>query len=152
MLRLAVDLLEAQEPGLRESFPTWRLAEGPERLAELARPLATRLAEPAALERAALALLDRLAAERPPLLGRGLFVAAPEPSTKLILAPGVLHALVPEAEGGASLRWAGAPVVLDAAEAGWFERLAEGATAAELGEGALEFCRGLIGRGLVIRA
>jgi hypothetical protein len=152
VLRLALDLLEASEPGLRQSFPTWRLADGPARLAELARPLAARLAEPAALERAALALLDRLAAERLPLLGRGLFIAAPEPGTKLILAPGVLHALVPEAEGGASLRWAGAPVVLDATEAGWFERLAEGATAAELGEGALDFCRDLVRRGIVIRA
>jgi hypothetical protein len=147
-----LDLLEASEPGLRQSFPTWRLADGPARLAELARPLAARLAEPAALERAALALLDRLAAERLPLLGRGLFIAAPEPGTKLILAPGVLHALVPEAEGGASLRWAGAPVVLDATEAGWFERLAEGATAAELGEGPLDFCRDLVRRGIVIRA
>jgi hypothetical protein len=152
VLRLAVDLLEAEEPGLRESFPTWRLAEGPERLAELARPLAARLAEPAALERAALALLDRLAAERPALLGRGLFVPAPEPGTKLVLAPGVLHALVPEAEGGASLRWAGAPMVLSATEAGWFARLADGASPAELGDGALAFCDALLRQGLLVRA
>jgi hypothetical protein len=152
VLRLAVDLLEASEPGLRESFPTWRLAEGPGRLAALAGPLAARLAEPAALERAALALLDRLAAERPALLGRGLFVAAPAVDTRLVLAPGVLHALVPEADGGASLRWTGAPIALDAAEAGWFARLADGVTAAELGEGALEFCRDLVRQGVVVRA
>ena len=151
VLRLAVDLLEETEPALRESFPTWRLAEGPGRLADLARPLAARLAEPAALERTALTLLDRLAGERPALLGRGLFAQMPEAETRLRLAPGALHALIPEADGGASLRWVGAPVALDAAQAGWVERLAEGATPAELGEGALEFCRRLARRGLLVR-
>lgn len=150
VLRLAVDLLEASEPGLRESFPTWRLAEGPAQLAEMARPLAARLADPAALERAALTLLDRLAGERPALLGRGLFVADPGPATRLALAPGALHALVPEADGGASLRWAGAPMALDATEAGWIEQLAEGAAPAELGEGAEAFCRRLLRRGLLV--
>jgi hypothetical protein len=151
VLRLAVDLLEETEPALREAFPTWRLAEGLGRLAELARPLAAKLAEPAALERTALALLDRLAGERPALLGRGLFTAPVEPATRLRLAPGVLHALVPEADGGASLRWAGAPVALDARQAAWFEALADGATPEELGEGALDFCRRLMRRGLLIR-
>lgn len=151
VLRLAVDLLEQTEPALRESFPTWRLAEGPGRLADLARPLAAKLAEPAALERAALELLDRLAAERMPLLGRGLFVADPAPDQVLMLAPGVLHALVPEADGGASLRWAGAPMRLSAAEAAWLERLAEGAAPAGLGDGALAFCTRLVRRGLLVR-
>jgi hypothetical protein len=149
VLRLAVDLLEASEPALRESFPTWRLADGPARLAEMARPLAAQLADPAALERAALTLLDRLAGERPALLGRGLFVADPGPATRLMLAPGALHALVPE-DGGASLRWAGAPLALNATETGWIERLAEGATPAELGEGAQDFCRRLLRRGLLV--
>jgi hypothetical protein len=152
VLRLAVDLLEETEPALREAFPTWRLAEGPGRLADLARPLAAKLAEPAALERTALALLDRLAADRPALLGRGLFAPAPEAGTRLRLAPGVLHALVPEPDGGASLRWTGAPMALDAAQAGWMERLAEGAAPVELGEGALDFCRRLVRRGLLVRA
>ncbi len=151
VLRLAVDLLEENEPALRQSFPTWRLAEGPGALAERARGLAERLAEPAALERAALALLDRLAADRPALLGRGLFVADPGAEERLRLAPGVLHALVPEADGGASLRWTGAPMTLDAPQAEWFARLAEGATPAELGEGALDFCRRLLRRGLLVR-
>ena len=150
VLRLAVDLLEETEPALREAFPTWRLVEGPGSLAEMARPLAAKLAEPAALERAALTLLDRLAEDRPALLGRGLFVRMPEAGTRLVLAPGALHALVPEEAGGASLRWHGAPLALDAAEAGWFERLADGATPAELGEGALDFCKRLVRRGLVI--
>lgn len=152
VLRLAVDLLEETEPGLREAFPTWRLADGPGRLAALARPLAAQLAEPAALERAALTLLDRLAEDRPALLGRGLFAPAPRDDSRLVLAPGVLHALVPEADGGASLRWVGAPLALDAAQAGWIARLADGATPEELGEGALDFCARLVRRGLVVRA
>jgi hypothetical protein len=152
VLRLAVDLLEETEPALREAFPTWRLAEGPARLAELARPLAAKLAEPAALELAALTLLDRLAGDRPALLGRGLFVEMPGADTRLVLAPGALHALVPEGSGGASLRWAGAPLALDAAQAAWLARLEAGATPAELGEGALEFCRRLMRRGLLVRA
>jgi hypothetical protein len=150
VLRLAVDLLEQTEPALRQSFPTWRLAEGPGALAAMAAPLAAKLAEPVALERAALTLLDRLAGERLALLGRGLFVADPAPATRLSLAPGVLHALVPEADGGASLRWAGAPMALDAREAGWMERLAEGTSPAELGEGGLAFCRRLLRRGLLV--
>jgi hypothetical protein len=148
VLRLAVDLLEETDPALRETFPTWRLAEGPGRLAAMARPLAARLAEPAALERMALELLDRLAADRPALLGRGLFVPMPEAETRLRLAPGVLHVLVPEADGGASLRWVGAPLRLDARQAGWMERLAEGAAPGELGDGAVDFCRGLVRRGI----
>ena len=56
----------------------------------------------------------------------------------------------PKEAGGASLRWAGAPITLDATEAGWIERLAEGATPAELGEGAEEFCRRLLRRGLLV--
>lgn len=151
VLRLAVDLLEENEPALRQSFPTWRLAAGPGALAGMAGPLAARLAEPAALERAALALLDRLAADRPALLGRGLFLADPGPEERLRLAPGLLHALVPEADGGASLRWNGAPMALDGAQAAWVARLAEGAAPAELGEGAVDFCRRLMRRGLLVR-
>jgi hypothetical protein len=68
-----------------------------------------------------------------------------------LLAPGALHALVPEDAGGASLRWTGAPMALDATQAEWFARLAEGATPEELGEGALDFCKRLVRRGLVVR-
>lgn len=149
VLRLALDLLEEQDPALRAAFPTWRLAEGPGALAPLAAPLAARLAEPATLERAAVALLDRLAAERPALLGRGLF--PPEPGARLRLAEGVLHALVPEEGGGASLRWAGAPLALSAEEAGWLAALDEGAAPAALGEGAPAFCARLLRLGLLER-
>ncbi len=151
VLRLALDLLEESDPALRRAFPTWRLAEGPGALAAIAQPLAAKLAEPAALERTALALLDRLAEDRPALLGRGLFVRPPAPDAPIRLARGVLHALVPEEAGGASLRWAGAPIALSEVEAGWVERLAEGATAAELGEGAEAFCLRLMRLGLVER-
>jgi hypothetical protein len=46
----------------------------------------------------------------------------------------------------------GAAEAENRAEAMLVERLAEGATAAELGEGALDFCRDLVRRGIVIRA
>jgi hypothetical protein len=151
VLRLALDLLEESDPALRQAFPTWRLAEGPGALAAIAQPLAARLAEPAALERTALRLMDRLAEDRPALLGRGLFVAPPAPGGTLRLAPGLLHALVPEAAGGASLRWAGAPIDLSDEEAGWLERLAEGAVPAELGEGAPDFVARLMRLGLLER-
>ncbi|MDP3415586.1 cupin domain-containing protein [Falsiroseomonas sp.] len=153
VLRMAVDLLEESEPALRATFPTWRLADGPGALAALAQPLAAKLAEPAALDRVALALLDRLAADQPALLARGLFPKQPEAGTKLHLAPGVLHALVPEPSGeGASLRWAGAPLALTSQEAGWVARLADGATPAELGEDSLGFCRKLRRLGLLAEA
>jgi hypothetical protein len=151
VLRLALDLLEEADPALREAFPTWRLAEGPGALAGLVQPLAARLAEPAALERTALALLDRLAGERIALLGRGLFVAEPPPEVPLRLAASLLHALVPEATGGASLRWAGAPLALSETEAGWLAALAEGAAPAALGEGGVDFCRRLLRLGLLER-
>ena len=150
VLRMAVDLLEEAEPALRQAFPTWRLAEGPGALAAMAQPLAAMLAQPAALERTALALLDRLAVDRPTMLARGLFPAMPEAGTKLRLAEAVLHALVPDEEtGGAVLRWAGDPLSLTAEEAGWIAALAEGTTPAALGDGALGFCRRLKRLGLV---
>ncbi len=149
VLRLAVDLLEEQEPALRASFPTWRLTEGPGALSALATPLAARLAEPAALERTALALLDRLAGDRPALLARGLFPLDPGPGTRLRLASGVLHALVPEREGGASLRWAGEPLALTEVEAAWLSVLEAGATPEELGPDALGFCTRLVRKGLL---
>ncbi|HZF77452.1 MAG TPA: cupin domain-containing protein [Acetobacteraceae bacterium] len=151
VLRLALDLLEERDPALRAAFPTWRLAEGPGALAPLAVPLAAKLAEPATLERAAVALLDRLAAERPALLGRGLFPPAPEPDARLRLAGDVLHALVPDAAGGASLRWAGGAMALSTEEAAWMAALDEGAVPASLGEGAPEFCARLLRLGLLER-
>ena len=152
VLRLALELLEESDPALRQAFPTWRLAEGAGALAALAQPLATRLAEPASLERVALALLDRMAADRPSLLGRGLFVADPDAETPLRLVPELLHALVPEESGGASLRWAGLPITLSDAETAWVENLAEGATPASLGDGALDFCTRLYRLGVLGRA
>jgi hypothetical protein len=78
------------------------------------------------------------------LLGRGLLAGAPPAAPRL--AEGVLHALVPEEAGGASLRWAGDPLALSAAEAGWFACLAEGAS---LPEAAAPFIARLWRLGLV---
>ncbi len=150
VLRMAVDLLEEAEPALRAAFPTWRLADGPGALAPLAQPLAAMLAQPASLERTALALLDRLAMDRAPMLGRGLFPRMPGGATRLRLAGGLLHALIPDEEtGGAWLRWAGDPLALTPAEAGWIGALAEGTTPDALGDGALAFCHRLTRLGLL---
>ncbi|SFK15030.1 cupin domain-containing protein [Falsiroseomonas stagni] len=150
VLRMAVDLLEEAEPALRAAFPTWRLADGPGALAPLAQPLAAMLAQPASLERTALALLDRLAMDRAPMLGRGLFPRMPGGTTRLRLAGGLLHALIPDEEtGGAWLRWAGDPLALTPAEAGWIGALAEGTTPDALGDGALAFCHRLTRLGLL---
>jgi hypothetical protein len=149
-LRLALEALEETDPAFRAAFPTWRLAgEGPASLAGPASALGARLAAPAALETLALRLLDRLAQDRPALLGRGLFPPKLTPGTRLRLAGGVLHTLVPDARGGASLRWAGGVEALDAREADWLMALEEGATPAGLGDGALEFCERLFRLGLL---
>jgi hypothetical protein len=147
--RMAADLLERAEPGLREAFPTWRLAE-PARLASAASGLAAQLATPAALERLAVAWLDRLAAERPALSARGLARPRPLPGETWRLANGPLHQLIPQGEG-AVLRHAGGARALDAREAAWLAALAEGASAQALGEGALGFIEELAALGLLAR-
>jgi hypothetical protein len=148
-LRMAADLLERAEPPLRTAFPTWRLAE-PARLTQAAAPLAAQLATPAALERLAIAWLDRLAAERAPMPARGLARPRPLPHETWRLADGPLHQLVPQEEG-ALLRHAGGVRRLGAAEAGWLAALAEGATADALGEGASAFVEELAALGLLER-
>jgi hypothetical protein len=149
-LRMAADLLErSEEPGLRAAFPTWRLTE-PARLAEAAAPLAGRLAAPAALERVAIAWLDRLAAERVPMPARGLARPRPLPHEVWRLADGPLHQLLPAGEG-AVLRHAAGVRALDAREAAWLASLAEGARAEAMGEGALGFLEELAALGLIER-
>jgi hypothetical protein len=149
-LRLALEALEETDPAFRAAFPSWRLAEeGPASLAGVAAGLGARLAAPAAMEALALRLMDRLAQDRPALLGRGLFPPKVGPATSLRLAAGVLHTLVPEADGRAALRWAGGVESLDATEAAWLARLEDGATPQELGEGALGFCSRLLKLGLL---
>jgi hypothetical protein len=152
-MRALVDQLELEEPALRASFPTWRLADplGTEPLVPRAAPLAALLARPEAVERMALWALDRLAADRLALPGRGLLTRPPGPEQRLRISALMHHHLVPQ-DSGAALRWSDGVELLSAAELGWLERLEEGATPAELGEGALEFCRRLAAQGLLERA
>jgi hypothetical protein len=147
--RMAADLLERAEPPLRAAFPTWRLAE-PARLAQAAAPLAAQLATPAALERLAIAWLDRLDAERAPMPARGLARPRPQPGETWRIADGPLHQLLPDGEG-ALLRHAGGVRRLDAREAAWLAALAEGARVEALGEGASAFVEELAALGLLER-
>ena len=150
-MRLLLDQLEPEEAALRAPFPSWRLGEAEaapallEALAQRLRPLE----RPAALDRLSLALLDRLAEDRMPLPGRGLLAPAPQPGSRLRLADGMLHHVAALPDGRAELRWAGNRLPLRGAELGWLEALAQGATAAALGDGALEFCRRLAAAGLL---
>jgi hypothetical protein len=155
--RAALDAMEREDPALRAGFPSWRLAE-PDAMAGLAEAMAARLAAlagPAAMERVALAMLDRLAAERLALPGRGLLTPPPGPADRLRLCDAMHHHLVPQGtpsgEGGAVLRWSGGSETLDPPRLAWLERLETGATPQELGEGALEFCRRLAALGLLER-
>jgi hypothetical protein len=157
-LRDLLGLLEADTTegvALRQGFPSWRLAE-PEAAAALAAGAAERLralATPAAMERLALRLLDRLATDRLPLPARGLLTPPPGPEDRLRLADTMHHHLVPREDGGAVLRWSGGAETLDATRLAWLQRLEDGATPAELGgEDALAFCRRLAGWGLLERA
>ncbi|MCK8784112.1 cupin domain-containing protein [Roseomonas sp. NAR14] len=149
----ALDLLEPEEAALRAAFPTWRLTE-PNALPALLRGMAEkleRLNRAAVLERVSVRMLDRLAGERMPLPGRGLLATPPGPTEPLRLAETSHHHVAAAPDGTATLRWGGGVEVLDAASLGWLERLEEGACAAELGEGALEFCRRLAALGLLER-
>ncbi|MFC0384464.1 cupin domain-containing protein [Muricoccus vinaceus] len=153
LLHDAIDLLEAESPTLRASLPTWRLA-GEEGMAGVAAGIAGRLAplaDPALLERVVLRFLDRLAADRPALLGRGLIAPAPAPGERLRLAETVIHHLATGPDGSAALRWAGGAEILSPAEQAWLRRLEDGASAEDLGQAALAFCRRLHAAGLLVR-
>lgn len=154
MLRGLVAELEAEEPALRAAVPTWRLAEA-DGIARLRARLEAALAvlrRADAADRLAVAALDRLARERMALPGRGLHTPPPGLQDRLRLSETMHHALVPIEGGGASLRWYGGAERLTAAELAWMEALEQGATPAELGEGALAFCRRLAAAGLLERA
>jgi hypothetical protein len=150
-LQAAVQVLEQEEPELRQAFPTWRLGE-PEAAKRLAAAVAGRvakLASPAGMERAAMQFLGRLADERPPMLGRGLTSQPPGARTRLRLSDAIHHHVVPR-PGGADLRWAGGLEPLTEEQLGWLERLERGAAPRELGGAdALRFCRRLAALGLL---
>lgn len=154
MLRELIDTIEQDEPMLRASFPTWRLADedGIARVAAALGPLAALLGRPELAERLALAALDRVSQDRLPLPGRGLAPAAPAPGQAMRLTDAMHHHIVPLPEGGAALRWYGGAETLSEQELAWMERLEDGVSAEELGEGGLEFLCRLAAPGLIEKA
>jgi hypothetical protein len=153
-MRLLLDRQEAEDPALRAPFPSWRLAE-PGALPVLQAELAARLqalAAPAAMDRISLGLLDGLSTSRMPLPGRGLLTPPPEEGEVMWLSDSMLHHVAALPDGTASLRWDGGCLTLGERELAWMAALEAGASAASLGEGALEFCRKLAAAGLLVRA
>ena len=121
-LRELLESLEATDPALRESVPTWRLGEaGWEAglggvMAHLSGPgLAGRLED---------MLLAQLAARRQPLPARGLFDRMPE--GRLRLAEGMHHHLLRGDDGVDVLRWSGGAEVLTPAQLEDLLAMAEG--------------------------
>jgi hypothetical protein len=151
MLRELLEMLEAEEPALRASVPTWRLGEpeGSAAMAARLAPVLAALASPPALDKLALAVMDRITRDRLPLSQRSLAHRPPGPDAKLRLSDAMHHHLVPLPEGGGALRWYGGVENLNATECAWLTQLAEGATPASLGEGALPFCQRLAALGLL---
>jgi hypothetical protein len=153
MLRELLEILEAENPALRASIPSWRLAEagGTAAIAARLAPALAALSADAALERLTLATMDRITRDRLALSQRSLAHRPPGADEKLRLSDAMHHHLVPLPEGGGALRWYGGAENLNAAECAWLADLAEGATPASLGEGALAFCRRLSALGLLER-
>lgn len=151
MLRELLEKLEAEEPALRQSIPSWRLGEADGVAAILARlsPALAALSGPAAAERLALAALDRVTQDRMALPARGLVHQPPQPDQKLRLTDSMHYHLVPLPGGQGTLRWYGGAEALNAMECTWLTQLAEGATPASLGEGGLAFCQRLSALGLL---
>jgi hypothetical protein len=153
MLRELLETLEAENPSLRASIPSWRLgeAEGTAAIAARLAPALAALSGEAALERLALAAMDRITRDRLPLSQRSLAHRPPGADEKLRLSDAMHHHLVPLPEGDGALRWYGGAENLSATECAWLAQLAEGATPASLGDGALAFCQRLAALGLLER-
>lgn len=151
MLRELLETLEAENPALRASIPSWRLgeAEGTAAIAARLAPALSALSSQTALEQIALAAMDRITRDRLPLSPRGLAHRPPGAGDKLRLADAMHHHLVPLPDGGGALRWYGGAENLSATECDWLAQLAEGTTPASLGEGALAFCQRLAALGLL---
>ena len=150
-LRLLVDSDEVEGAALRQSVPTWRLAE-PDVLAALLETLAAKLRglnSAAHAERLSMMLLDQLAHDRQPLPSRGLFMAELTGDARMRLADGMHHHVALSADGNAALHWTCGEVPLTPVQAEWLEPLTDGASADELGQGALEFMRRLAREGLL---
>jgi ribosomal protein L16 Arg81 hydroxylase len=151
ILRELLEILEAENPSLRASIPSWRLAEphGTAAIAARLAPALAALSSEAAQERLALAAMDRITRDRLPLSQRSLAHRPPGADAKLRLSDAMHHHLVPLPEGGGALRWYGGVENMNATECAWLAQLAEGATPADLGEGALAFCQRLAALGLL---
>jgi len=153
ILRELLEILEAENPALRASLPSWRLgeADGTAAIAARLAPILAALSSDAALDRMALAAMDRITRDRLPLSQRSLAHRPPGPDEILRLSDAMHHHLVPLPEGGGALRWYGGVENLNAIECAWLGKLADGATPASLGEGALPFCQRLAAFGLLER-
>jgi hypothetical protein len=151
ILREFLEILEAENPALRASIPSWRLAVagGTAAIAARLAPALAALSSEAAQERLALAAMDRITRDRLPLSQRSLAHRPPGADVKLRLSDAMHHHLVPLPEGRGALRWYGGVENLNATECTWLTQLAEGATPASLGEGALAFCQRLAALGLL---
>ncbi len=153
-LRQALEMREAEDPALREAFPSWRLGD-PDQAPALLRAMAARLealATAPVLEGMGLRMLDSLAENRIALPGRGLLTPPPGEGDRLRLSDSMHHHVAALPDGRAELRWADGQEALDEARLAWLEALDEGATPAELGEGGLDFCRRLAAAGLLVAA
>lgn len=150
-LRMLVDSDEVEATPLREAVPTWRLAE-PDAVPKLLEALARKLRgleSPAHAERLSMMLLDQLARDRQPLPARGLFMTDVAPDVRMRLADGMHHHVAVAPDGSAALHWTCGEIALTEQQAGWLDPLTDGATADELGEGAVEFMRRLAREGLL---
>ena len=153
MLREVLEILEAENPALRASIPSWRLgqANGSAAIAARLMPAVAALSSEATLDRIALAAMDRITRDRLPLSQRSLAHRPPGVDDTLRLSDAMHHHLVPLPEVGGALRWYGGVENLNTTECAWLAQLAEGATPASLGEGALAFCQRLAALGLLER-
>jgi hypothetical protein len=150
--RAALDVMDVQDASLRQSFPTWRLAEGgiSDALVQEARRRLGALGGTAVMELMSQRLLTQLARGQTPMLSRGLVKPIVSSADRLYLSDTVHHFVVPLPDGSAEWRWAGGRLALTAQELAWITRLDEGASASELAHpDALAFCQRLAELGLV---
>jgi hypothetical protein len=151
-LHAALDIMEREDPALRQLFPMWQLAEGSvsdDLMQEAAKRLSA-LATVKVMELISQQLLTKLATEQMLMVSRGLIAPKVSPTDRLCLSDTVHHFVMPRPDGTAELRWAGGNLTLSAQEFGWIVRIGEGATAADLGGSeALAFCQKLASDGLI---
>jgi hypothetical protein len=152
-LRAALDIMEREDVMLRQSFPTWRLAEGSisDDLVQEAAKRLSALGTAGVMEIISQELLTKLATQQMSMVGRGLIAPTVSPTDRLYISDTVHHFVVSRPDGSAELRWVAGSMSLSAEEFSWITRLDEGASAHELGAAnALAFCQRLASAGLVV--